>query len=333
MTRGLSPSQGLGTVYGSLGGVYTVRLDSGAIREASLRGRLKQEARTGDRIVIGDRVRLMERSDGSSTIEEVLERRTQVVRKGPGGRKPKVVAANVDRLVVVAAAARPEPRQILLDRLLVVGEANGLELALVMNKIDLVADTEGRMGEVEAGGDDSSTQGSDAGFRRLVSLYREVGYPVLETSAVTGTGIAELADLLSLGTSALVGPSGVGKSTLLNAIQPGLGLKTGELSHRKGRGRHTTVSARLIPLECGGLVADTPGFSDVGVWGVDQRDLEGCFPEFHPWRGECQFRGCTHLHEPNCGVQAALHRGVIQEGRFESYRSLVQEAAGVPQGS
>jgi ribosome biogenesis GTPase len=107
-----------------------------------------------------------------------------------------------------------------------------------------------------------------------------------------------------------------------------LDLRTGELSHKEGRGRHTTVSARLIPLRCGGLVADTPGFSDVGVWGVDQRTLEGCFPDFHPFREECQFRGCSHLHEPNCGVQAALARDEINEGRYGSYRVLVEEAAG-----
>ena len=197
-----------------------------------------------------------------------------------------------------------------------------------MNKIDLVVAEEGR-GSLGEG--DSSQEASP--FRLLTGLYRAVGYQVLETSAVTGEGLPELKDLLCSGISALVGPSGVGKSTLLNAIEPGLGLQTGELSHKQGTGRHTTVSARLIPLECGGLVADTPGFSDVGVWGVDQRELEGCFPDFHPFREECQFRGCTHLHEPNCGVQAALEREKIDAGRFESYRSLVQEASEVPQGS
>jgi ribosome biogenesis GTPase len=295
-----------GIVYGSEGGVYTVRVPSGEMVDASLRGRLKREARTGGKVVIGDRVEVVTKPDGTSTIEEVAPRESQVVRRGPGGRRAKVIAANVDRLVVVAAAARPEPRQVILDRFLVVGESNDLELALVMNKLDLDGDH----------------------VADLTRLYREVGYRVLGTSAVTGEGLDALEDLLSMGTSALVGPSGVGKSTLLNAIQPGLGLRTGELSHREGRGRHTTVSARLIPLRCGGLVADTPGFYDVGVWGVDQRALEGCFPDFHPFREECQFRGCSHLHEPNCGVQAALARDAIDEGRFQSYRMLVEEAQG-----
>jgi len=189
----------------------------------------------------------------------------------------------------------------------VIGEANFLNPALVLNKSDLIQEE----GPAQA----------------LARLYEGIGYTVLVTSAKTGEGLTELTELLCSGTSALVGPSGVGKSSLLNAIEPGLGLRIGELSHKKGRGRHTTVSSRLIPLECGGWVADTPGFSDVGVWGVDQRELEECFPDFHPSREECQFRGCTHLHEPNCGVQAALARREIDEGRFESYRGLVQESA------
>ena len=296
-----------GTVFGSEGGIYRIRLDSGELLEASLRGRLKMEARTGDRVVIGDNVDVVTALDGSNTVEEVYRRESKIVRRGPGGRRPKVVAANVDRLVVVAAAARPEPRQLLLDRLLVIGEANLLALALVLNKSDLV-------------------QG-ESPVRGLVDLYGKIGYRVLLTSAKSGEGLEELKSILCSGTSALVGPSGVGKSSLLNAIEPGLELRTGELSHKKGLGRHTTVSSRLIPLGCGGLVADTPGFSDVGVWGVEQRELEECFPDFHPYREECHFRGCTHLHEPNCGVQAALEKNQIDEGRFESYRGLVQESA------
>ncbi len=297
-----------GRVHRSDGGVYQVRLDSGEVLEASLRGRLRLEARTGDRVVIGDLVEVASGEDGSATIEKVHERSSQIVRKGPGGRRPKVVAANVDRLVIVASVSHPEPRQVLLDRLLVIGESNHLESAVVFNKADLALD-----GSLH---------------RRLMDLYQRIGYAVLETSVVSGEGLGALKGLLSSGISALVGPSGVGKSSLLNALEPGLALMTGELSHKQGRGRHTTVNARLLQLKCGGLVADTPGFSDVGVWGVDQRDLEGCFPDFHPFREECHFRACSHLHEPGCGVGTAQVRGEVDPGRFESYRTLVQEAGG-----
>jgi len=311
-----------GTVHRSQGGIYQVRLESGRTVEASLRGRLKQEARTGDRVVIGDEVEVTLGPEDSATIETVAERDTEIVRRGPGGRRPKVVAANVDRMVVVAAAARPEPRQILLDRLLVVGEANGLESIVVLNKVDLIRGTGGERGILREG----VPLDALPFFSHLSRLYRQIGYPVFETSVVSGEGIDALARVLCAGTSALVGPSGVGKSSLLNAIEPDLELRTGELSHRVGRGRQTTVSARLITLPCGGTVADTPGFSDVGLWGVDQRELERCFPEFDPAREECQFRGCSHLHEPNCGVQAALARKEIDPVRFSSYRNLAEEA-------
>jgi ribosome biogenesis GTPase len=294
-----------GIVFGSEGGTYRIRLDSGEFLDASLRGRLKRQARLGDRIVIGDRVEVRTDPDGGATVEEVLPRTSAVVRRGPGGRRAKVVAANLDQLVVVAAATRPDPGQALLDRLLTVGEANDLDTVLVMNKMDLVEE-------------------GDA-VDELTGLYRAVGYTVVETSVVTGLGLEELKGILASRASALVGPSGTGKSTLLNAIQPDLGLRTGELSHKQGRGRHTTVSSRLIPLEGGGLVADTPGFSDVGLWGVDPRELEGCFPEFSGLREGCRFRECSHLHEPGCRVQEALGAGEIHPGRFESYRTLSQE--------
>jgi ribosome biogenesis GTPase len=297
-----------GRVQGSEGGVYQVALASGENVEASLRGRVKQEARLGDRLVIGDAVEVHLDPDGSVTIESVLPRKTQVIRRGPGGRKAKVVAANVDRLVAVVAALRPSPTRALVDRLLVIGEVNHLETVLVVNKQDLL-------------------EGKDpAEVRDLESLYRRLGYPVLKTSAKGGQGLDSLKALLCEGTSALVGPSGAGKSTLLNAIQPGLSLRTAHLSEKVGRGRHTTVSARLLALDCGGLVADTPGFSDVGVWGVAAREVEGCFPEFNHLREACRFRECTHIHEPGCRVRSALEEGLIHPGRYESYRALFQEA-------
>lgn len=295
-----------GTVLRVGGGRYRVGLDDGRRVEASLRGRLKLETRTGDRVVIGDRVRVEEAGEGTFAIEEVLPRRCEFVRRGPDDRRAKVVAANVDRLLVVVAAAEPDPSSLLVDRLLVLGEASEVEPVLVINKMDLE----------ETGG-----RGSE-----LAELYREVGYRILLTSARTGRGIEALRDLLCRGVSALVGPSGAGKSSLLNRVEPGLELRTGELSEKPRTGRHTTVTARLLELGCGGRVADTPGFSDVGLWGVDPDELDLFFPEIAPRLEGCRFRRCSHLHEPGCAVREAVDRGEIDPRRWESYAELRAEA-------
>jgi ribosome biogenesis GTPase len=295
-----------GTVRQTGGGVYEVALDDGRVVETSLRGRLKLEERTGSRVVIGDRVHVAEGDEGSATIEEVLPRRTELARRGAGGRGAKILAANVDRVVVVVAALKPEARGNIIDRLLVVGEVNDLESVLVINKLDL--------------------DGAPQRARPFSELYRGIGYRVIETSAVSGVGLEDLREVLSSGTSALVGPSGAGKSSLLNALEPGLNLRIGEVSKRRGRGRHTTVSSRLIVLPFGGCVADTPGFSDVGVWGAEPEALDHCFPEFAEAMEECAFRNCTHLHEPDCGVREKLDEGEIDPGRYGSYRVLMEEA-------
>jgi len=295
----------MGTVYATGGGVYHVVLDGGAAVDAGLRGRIKQEARTGDRVVIGDRVRV-EDIDGTLVIEEVEPRTRQVVRKGPGGRGAKAVAANLETLVALVAARAPDPRADAIDRLLMIAEANELRGVLVLNKIEL--------------------DGAREVAEPLAELYRRAGYPVYLVSAKSGEGLEGLREELCRGTSALIGPSGSGKSTVLNALEPGLGLRTGELSRRGERGRHTTVSARLIPLECGGLVADTPGFGDVGVWGVEADQIQYCFPEFRALVDQCRFRRCSHVHEPGCAVLEALAEGQVAKSRWDSYVTLRGEA-------
>ena len=288
------------------GGIYTVALESGEIVEASLRGRLKLEERTGDQVVIGDRVRVELIDDEAHVIEEVFPRETAITRSRFGGRTIKVLVANADRLLVVVAAAQPKPRRDLIDRLLVVGESGGVTPVIIINKMDF----------------DGAADVADG----LEEVYLPLGYEVLRISALLSQGMDRLAEQLCEGIAALAGPSGVGKSSLVNALEPEHALRTGELSRKHGTGRHTTVSSSLIQLRCGGLVADTPGFSDVGVWGVPREELDGCFPELRALKASCRFRECSHLHEPDCAVRQALEEGAIDPGRFESYRILYEES-------
>jgi ribosome biogenesis GTPase len=294
-----------GTVYETGGGVYVVALDSGDLVEASLRGRLKREARTGGRVVIGDRVDLS-RSGEAWTIEEVEPRRSELVRRGRGARVAKILAANLDRVFVVVALREPRASSQLIDRLLVLVESSGMHPLLVLNKVDL--------------------DGARDAAEKLVAKYEAIGYDVVVASAVTGEGIEAVGELLCAGTSALIGPSGAGKSSLLNAIEPDLELRTGGLSKKTGTGRHTTVGSRLIPLACGGRVADTPGFGDVALWSMPPDEISSCFPELVPLSAECRFRGCTHLHEPECAVRQALEEGRIERSRYDSYVVLREEA-------
>jgi ribosome biogenesis GTPase / thiamine phosphate phosphatase len=294
----------LGLVRTAFGGVYEVELHQGEVVEAVLRGRLKQEQRTGDAVVVGDRVEVCRQGDGGHTIERVADRETELARTAPGGggRRAKVMAANVDQIVVVFAIVRPTPRLRMVDRFLVLAESNGLEAVVVANKTDL----------------------GTAEEQAVFGVYESIGYPVLFTSATTGEGVEALRDRLCGRISALAGPSGAGKSSLLNAVEPGLGLRTGAVSDAVGKGRHTTVSARLIPLACGGHVADTPGLREVGLWGIDPADLDLHFPEFRDHLENCRFgRSCSHTHEPDCAVRAAVEAGALPAARFESYQALV----------
>lgn len=294
-----------GTVYATGGGVYTVALDDGRTVEASLRGRVKREPRTGSRVVIGDEVTVAEEGDAWS-VESVGERRTELVRRGRGGREAKLLAANLDRVFAVVAVREPPASHELIDRILVLVESSGMQPTLVLNKVDLE--------------DGHAAAGSFA------ALYEAVGYRALPVSARTGEGLDTLREDVCHGTSAFIGPSGAGKSSLLNALDPALRLRIGELSRKTGTGRHTTVGSRLIPLECGGCVADTPGFGDVALWEVDPEEVVRYFPEFAPYVDACRFRVCAHVHEPDCGVRAALAEGAIAGSRYRSYLKLRGEA-------
>ena len=225
----------LGVVHETGGGIYTVVLETGERVDASLRGRLKKQDRTGRVVVIGDRVEVL--VDGNEvTIELVAKRQTELVRRGRG-RAPKILAANLDHVFVVIALREPRGSTQLIDRMLTLVHASGMRPLLIFNKADL--------------------EGTEELEETWLTLYRGLGYKVLVTSVPSGEGVVELHRELCSGTSAFIGPSGVGKSSLLNVVDPGLQLRVGRLSQKTGTGRHTTVGSRLITLECGGLVADT----------------------------------------------------------------------------
>ena len=296
-----------GVVLRARSGFYTVRLDDGTLLECRLRGRIKQDRGTSDLVVIGDRVSVAALADGDAMIESVEPRRTRFSRRQPGPRgswKEDMIVANLDQVLIVFACADPMPHLRMVDRFLVVAEHNEVEAVVVANKVDLVG---------------------MAAARDLFAGYEAIGYPVHYVSAREGIGVEELADRLVGRVSVVTGPSGVGKSTLLNAIQPGLRIETGEVSETVHKGRHTTTSAELHPLTApgGGYVADTPGLRELGLWQVPPEELAWCFPEMRDYLGQCAFNDCRHISEPRCAVLAAVAVGRISAARHDSYRRLL----------
>lgn len=268
-----------------------------------LRGRMKQGSKEGDLAAIGDKVLVSPIAEGEGLIEAIEPRQRMISRLAPlpRGEYEQVIIANPDQLVIVFACAEPSPRMRMLDRFLVIAEEQSVPALIVANKIDLVT--------------------MDFA-RELFDHYRDLDYGLLYTSVPEKSGLEQLKGLLTGKISALAGPSGAGKSSLLNAIQPGLGLTIQNVSQSTGKGKHTTVSSELFPLEGGGYVADTPGLKALALWDIEPEELDGYFPEMRPLVAQCQFSDCTHVHEPGCAIINGVEEGIIHTSRYDSYLRL-----------
>ena len=289
-------------------GFYTVKLDPNqdiSVNEVvcQLRGRLKRNRFAGDILAIGDRVQVAIQPDGKGMIEEIDERSRALVRMAPTARGEyrQVFLANPDQMVLVFACAQPEPRLRMLDRFLVICEKEEIPPLIVANKVDLV--------------------GLDAA-RKIFDVYAGLGYPVLYTSIAIPLGVEELRAQLIGKISGLAGPSGVGKSSLLNSIQPNLGLAVRTVSENTEKGRHTTVVRQLFQLVEGGFVADMPGLKSLALWDTEPEELDGYFPELRDLVSVCQYNDCTHRSEPGCAVRKAVEAGQVSPARYDSYLRL-----------
>jgi len=302
-----------GLIVKDQSGFFDVETEDGSIYTSRLRGRLMEEAKESDIAAIGDRVKIQILEDGTGAIEEVLPRETVLSRamrttgrRGVGqAEREQVIIANANQMFIVVAAAQPTPNFKLLDRMLVAGEASEIDdIIIVVNKIDL---------------------GIPAKLDKRLKDYARIGYPILYTSAVLPQGIDELRALLKDRISVFTGPSGVGKTSLLNLIQPGLGRAVKAISAFSQEGVHTTRDSALIKLEMGGYLADTPGMRGMKVWDIEPDELDDYFVEIAEHVAQCRFGDCSHTNEPGCAVLQAIKSGDISRHRYKNFVTLREE--------
>ncbi|HMO13761.1 MAG TPA: ribosome small subunit-dependent GTPase A [Pirellulaceae bacterium] len=277
--------------------------DSGRIFECAVRGLLKTLATDLQHVVVaGDFVQIKPLNEHQAVIVRVEPRRSAVSRTSRG--RQQILFSNVDQVLVVCSAAEPRLKPNLVDRFLISCEKSKITPLIIINKVDLV---------------------DLADLQPVIGVWGQLGYQVLCTSTVTGFGIHRMIELVCGKDSVVVGQSGVGKSSMLNAIEPGLSLRVGDVSEESQKGKHTTTTANFIPLSIGGHVVDTPGIRQFQLWDVIAQEVEGYFRDIRPFINHCKFPDCRHLHEADCAVKYAVADGKIDERRYESYCQIFQE--------
>lgn len=298
-----------GLVIKNTGSWYTVKVDDGSVVESKIKGNFRLRGiRSTNPVAVGDRVEIVCNAEGTAFITQIEDRRNYIVRKSQNlSKQSHIIAANVDQAFLMVTVSHPQTSTTFIDRFLASAEAYSVPVVLVFNKTDLLTPEERHYQQM------------------MVTLYETVGYVCREVSAMQGDGIDGLRALLSDRVTVLSGNSGVGKSTLINALVPGVNLRTAEISDAHDAGMHTTTFSEMIELPAGGYLIDTPGIKGFGTFDMEPEEISSYFKEIFQTSQHCRFSNCTHTHEPGCAVIEAVENHYIAASRYQSYLSMLED--------
>lgn len=298
-----------GLIIKNTGSWYTVKTDDGRIVECKVKGNFRLKGiRSTSPVAVGDYVDIIMNPEGTALISAIDDRKNYIIRKASNlSKQSQIIAANLDQALLIITIKQPETSTTFIDRFLAGAEAYRVPVVLVFNKTDLLNDDERRYQQ------------------QMVELYETIGYPCIEISAETGMGIDQLQTLLKQKVTLVSGNSGVGKSTLINAIIPHADQRTAEISNAHGTGMHTTTFSEMIELAEGGYLIDTPGIKGFGTFDIEREELTSYFKEIFEFSKDCKFNNCTHTHEPGCAVLQAVENHYISVSRYQSYLNMLED--------
>ena len=298
-----------GLIIKNTGSWYTVKTDDGRIVECKVKGNFRLKGiRSTSPVAVGDYVDIIMNAEGTALISAIDDRKNYIIRKASNlSKQSQIIAANLDQALLIITIKQPETSTTFIDRFLAGAEAYRVPVVLVFNKTDLLNDDEHRYQQ------------------QMVTLYETIGYPCIEISAETGMGIDQLQTLLKQKVTLVSGNSGVGKSTLINAIIPHAEQRTAEISNAHGTGMHTTTFSEMIELAEGGYLIDTPGIKGFGTFDIEREELTSYFKEIFEFSKDCKFNNCTHTHEPGCAVIQAVENHYISVSRYQSYLNMLED--------
>lgn len=298
-----------GLIIKNTGSWYTVKTDDGRIVECKVKGNFRLKGiRSTSPVAVGDYVDVIMNPEGTALISAIDDRKNYIIRKASNlSKQSQIIAANLDQALLIITIKQPETSTTFIDRFLAGAEAYRVPVVLVFNKTDLLNDDERRYQQ------------------QMVELYETIGYPCIEISAETGMGIDQLQTLLKQKVTLVSGNSGVGKSTLINAIIPHADQRTAEISNAHGTGMHTTTFSEMIELAEGGYLIDTPGIKGFGTFDIEREELTSYFKEIFEFSKDCKFNNCTHTHEPGCAVLQAVENHYISVSRYQSYLNMLED--------